>query len=247
MAKVDCSWLPVFLTTWSIMTLYKVFIPGSLNCDAMVPYTGMSSTGLSHKLWLRWYCLRTSRRASRAPRLSNLLSAMTSAKSSMSIFSSWVAAPYSGVMTYKDTSEWSRISVSDCPIPEVSKIMRSYFAAFRIEIASATCFDSARLDWRVAKERMYTRGLLMAFMRMRSPRSAPPVFLLEGSTETTASCLSGKSTKKRRTSSSTKDDLPDPPVPVIPSTGTAFFVPASRSALMSAAFSSGKFSAALIL
>ena len=86
----------------------------------------------------------------------------------------------------------------------------------------------------------------MAFMRMRSPRSAPPVFLLEGSTETTASCLSGKSSKKRRTSSSTKEDFPAPPVPVMPSTGIAFLVPASRSAFKSVAFSSGKFSAALM-
>ena len=31
--------------------------------------------------------------------------------------------------------------------------------------------------------------------------------------------LSGKSIRKRRTSSSTSDDLPDPPVPVIPRTG----------------------------
>jgi leucyl-tRNA synthetase len=37
--------------------------------------------------------------ASSAPRLSNLLSAIRSAKSSISIFSSWVAAPYSGVIT----------------------------------------------------------------------------------------------------------------------------------------------------
>ncbi len=74
-------------------------MPGSLNCEAMVPTTGICSVGISKAFWFRWYCLRTSRRASAAPRLSNLFSATTSAKSSMSIFSSWVAAPYSGVMT----------------------------------------------------------------------------------------------------------------------------------------------------
>ena len=73
----------------------------------------------------------------------------------------------------------------------------------------------------MAKERMYTRSLLMEFMRMRSPNKAPPVLRFEGSTETTAICLSVKSIKKRRTNSSTKDDFPEPPVPVIPSTGIA--------------------------
>jgi hypothetical protein len=44
--------------------------------------------------------------------------AIRSAKSSMSIFSSWVAAPYSLVITYRATSECSVISVSDCPMPK---------------------------------------------------------------------------------------------------------------------------------
>ena len=43
--------------------------------------------------------------ASSAPRLSNLFKATKSAKSSISIFSNWVAAPNSGVITYKETSE----------------------------------------------------------------------------------------------------------------------------------------------
>ena len=46
-----------------------------------------------------WYCFLTSRSASAAPLRSNLLMATKSAKSSMSIFSSWLAAPYSGVIT----------------------------------------------------------------------------------------------------------------------------------------------------
>ena len=59
----------------------------------------------------------------------------------------------------------------------------------------------------------------MAFIRILSPRSAPPVFRLEGSTEINPTVLVGKSIKNRRTNSSTKDDLPAPPVPVIPKTG----------------------------
>ena len=58
----------------------------------------------------------------------------------------------------------------------------------------------------------------MAFILILSPNNAPPVFLLEGSTDTNAIFLSGKSIKNLLTSSSTKDDFPAPPVPVIPST-----------------------------
>ena len=52
----------------------------------------------------------------------------------------------------------------------------------------------------------------MAFMRMRSPSKAPPVFRLEGSTEMMATRRSSKSRINRRTSSSTSEDLPAPPV-----------------------------------
>ena len=95
----------------------------------------------------------------------------------------------------------------------------SYLAAFNTSIASFTYFDNAKFDWRVANERIYTLGLLIAFIRIRSPKRAPPVFLLDGSTEINPMVFSGKSIKKRRTNSSTKDDFPAPPVPVIPSTG----------------------------
>ena len=61
----------------------------------------------------------------------------------------------------------------------------------------------------------------MAFMRMRSPRRAPPPRRREGSTaKTTSRSLSAWSRRTRRTSSSVSDDLPDPPVPVTPRTGT---------------------------
>ena len=59
----------------------------------------------------------------------------------------------------------------------------------------------------------------MAFIRILSPSKAPPVFLLDGSTEINPIVFSGKSIKKRRTNSSTKEDFPAPPVPVIPRTG----------------------------
>ncbi len=137
------------------------------------------------------YCFFTSRKASSAPRLSNLFSAMISAKSSISIFSSCVAAPYSGVITYMERLQWSMISVSDCPMPDVSSMMRSNPAACNIVSASFTYFDMARFDCRVASERIYTLVSSMEFILIRSPSSAPPVFLFDGSTEMIPMVLSG--------------------------------------------------------
>ena len=59
----------------------------------------------------------------------------------------------------------------------------------------------------------------MAFIRILSPNSAPPVLRFDGSTEINPIVFSGKSIRNRLTNSSTKDDFPAPPVPVIPSTG----------------------------
>ena len=50
----------------------------------------------------------------------------------------------------------------------------------------------------------------MAFIRILSPKRAPPVFRFEGSTEIIPIVFLGKSNKKRRTNSSTKLDFPAP-------------------------------------
>ena len=78
--------------------------PSSLKVAALVPKTGMSSQDLPNASRLRTSWRPTSLRASSAPRRSNLLIATTSAKSSMSIFSSCDAAPNSGVITYSERS-----------------------------------------------------------------------------------------------------------------------------------------------
>ena len=83
-------------------------------------------------------------------------------------------------------------------------------------------------------------------MRIRSPSRAPPVFLFEGSTETTAKRFSGKSNKNRRTNSSTIELFPAPPVPVIPKIGVAIPPAFSETSFSDAACSSPQFSAALI-
>ena len=113
--------------------------------------------------------------------------------------------------------------MSDWPIPEVSKIIRSKEAAFRMSTASAICLESAKFDCLVAKLLIYTFGAFMAFIRIRSPNNAPPVFRLDGSTEIIPTVFFGKSCINRLTNSSTKEDLPAPPVPVIPNTGTFTF------------------------
>src|SRR5258706_236192 len=52
-----------------------------------------------------------------------------SAKSSMSIFSSWLAAPNSGVITYSEQSTCFTTAASPWPMPEVSTMTRSKPAA----------------------------------------------------------------------------------------------------------------------
>ena len=63
----------------------------------------------------------------------------------------------------------------------------------------------------------------MEFILILSPNNAPPVFLFDGSIETIAIFFFGKSTINLLTNSSTKEDFPAPPVPVIPSTGISIF------------------------
>ena len=74
-------------------------------------------------------------------------------------------------------------------------------------------------------------GCSIAFMRMRSPSSAPPDLRRDGSIEMIAICSrSCWSSRKRRTSSSVSELLPAPPVPVMPSAGTVAFAAAASSA-----------------
>ena len=160
--------------------------------------------------------------------------ATASAKSSMSIFSSCEAAPYSGVITYRATSATLVIAASPWPMPGVSTITRSAPAARQASTSSGMHAGSSVSAERDASERNVTCDEPMAFMRMRSPRSAPPERRRVGSTASTAMrSASSWSSRNRSTSSSVSDDLPDPPEPVIPSTGTGRPAAADRSALTS--------------
>ena len=76
----------------------------------------------------------------------------------------------------------------------------------------------------------------IAFMRMRSPSSAPPLLRRLGSILTTAMRkASSWSSRRRRMSSSVRLLLPAPPVPVMPSTGILLAPAASASAPLKSA------------
>ena len=212
---------------------YRAVTPSSLNVAADVPYTGIWSGRLPNASRLRTSCRPTSRSASAAPRRSNLLIATTSAKSSMSIFSSCEAAPNSGVITYREASTKGTTPASPWPMPGVSTITRSKPPALSTSITSGRCSGSSCAP-RVASERKKTRSPSREFIRIRSPSRAPPPLRRVGSTATTATrSLFCWSTRKRRTSSSVSEDLPEPPVPVMPRTGTVRAPAALRTAASS--------------
>ena len=118
------------------------------------------------------------------------------------------------------------MAASPWPMPEVSTITTSKPAHLVAAITSGKAALISLPNSRVAKERIKTRWSdvfqgAMAFMRMRSPSNAPPLLRREGSMEMTAMRkLSSWSKRMRRISSSVSEDLPAPPVPVIPTTGT---------------------------
>ena len=137
----------------------------------------------------------------------------------MSIFSSCVGAPNSLVIMYIEASDTSVISASPCPIPLVSIMIKSKPAVLTISSTSLIAPESSVREPRVARLRMKTRLLKIAFMRIRSPSNAPPVFCFVGSIDRIATFLSGSSRKNRLINSSVSELFPAPPVPVIPRTG----------------------------
>jgi hypothetical protein len=72
----------------------------------------------------------------------------------MSIFSSWLAAPNSGVITYSDASTSGTIAASPCPMPEVSTMTRSKPATLHAAMTSGSAFETSLPASRVASERI---------------------------------------------------------------------------------------------
>ena len=77
----------------------------------------------------------------------------------------------------------------------------------------------------------------MAFILIRSPSNAPPVFFFEGSTDITAIVFVENLCKYLLTISSVTEDLPAPPVPVIPKTGIFLLLNATESIASTTPFS----------
>ena len=128
----------------------------------------------------------TSRRASSAPRRSNLLIATTSAKSSMSIFSSCDAAPNSGVITYSETStsvDDRRVALADAGGLHDDEVEAGR-AAGGDDVGQVVRHLGARPPRRQGPEERAPGG--QAFIRIRSPSSAPPPRRRVGSTARTA-------------------------------------------------------------
>ena len=200
---------------------HKRSTPGSANWLATVAMTGKSSSGASKTLRLRRTCLRMARRASSLPRFSNLLRTTRSATSSISIFSSCVCAPNSAVITYSEWSATEVIASLPWPMPLVSQKMRSKPTALATSMARSRWSEISEPEPRLASERMNRLPLDRAFMRMRSPKRAPPVRFRVGSTHSKQTFRSGLSRRMRSISSSRRLDLPAPPVPVNPITGTS--------------------------
>ena len=92
------------------MLSHSLSTPASANWLAIVGITGIDSGLSSNASLFLWNCLRISFSASSAPDLSNLFRTTMSAKSSAASFSSWLGAPYSLVVTYREISATSVIA-----------------------------------------------------------------------------------------------------------------------------------------
>ena len=124
-----------------------------------------------------------SRTSLSAPSRSDLLMANTSPISRIPALIAWMSSPMPGISTTMVVSAARTISTSDCPTPTVSTKMMSLPNASMTFTASAVlCERPPRLP-RVPMLRIKTpSSSVRSFMRMRSPRMAPPEKGLVGST-----------------------------------------------------------------
>ena len=151
------------------------------------------------------------------PGRSNLLTTNTSAISITPALKACTASPAAGVRMSTVVSATRAMSTSLCPTPTVSTKMRSNpKASNRARVATVAPARPPRAP-RLASERMYTPwSWWWRIMRMRSPRMAPPVKGLLGSTASTAT----RSPRLRASSisRSVRVLLPAPGLPVRPTT-----------------------------
>src|SRR6188474_3138376 len=138
--------------------------------------------------------------------------------------SAWIASPDSGVSTTATVSAASATSSSDCPTPTVSmSVVREPHPSRISQRSPVRAASPPRLP-RVAMLRMKTSGSVACSpIRTRSPRIAPPVKGLVGSTATTPTWTSFE--RRRRAYSATSVDFPAPGGPVTPTRGAAGRLP----------------------
>ena len=133
-----------------------------------------------------------SRRASRAPGRSALLTTSRSATSSSPALLACIESPHPGVTTTTVVSAAEATSTSIWPTPTVSRSTRGSPTAPSTRTASGTASVRPPRWPRVAMDRMKTVGsVAWSCMRTRSPRMAPPVNGEEGSTARTATWSTG--------------------------------------------------------
>ena len=120
-----------------------------------------------------------------APSRSALLTTWMSAISSNPALRAWMSSPSPGTLTTTTVCARRITSTSSCPTPTVSATTRFQPAASSRSTASAAARQSPPSAPRVAMLRMKTPGSrARSFMRIRSPRIAPPEYGEEGSTAT---------------------------------------------------------------
>ena len=97
----------------------------------------------------------------------------------------WMSSPKPGTNTTKVVSAFLTISTSDCPTPTVSMITRSMPNASINLTTSAVFLDNPPRLPRVPILRIKTFSFnVKSFIRIRSPKMAPPENGLVGSTAT---------------------------------------------------------------
>jgi len=151
------------------------------------------------------------------PSRSALLTTKMSAISRMPALMAWISSPMPGTSTTRTVWEWLMMSTSCWPVPTVSTMMMSLPRTSITWMASPTALARPPRAPRVARLRTKTPGSsAWRCMRMRSPRMAPPVKGLVGSTASTPTVLPFLRKQSMRPSVSVL--FPAPGEPVMPMT-----------------------------
>src|SRR2546426_683754 len=158
---------------------------------------------------------RRSRTVRSAPSRSALFTQNRSATSRIPALIAWTSSPSPGITTTTVVCARRQTSTSSWPTPTVSIRITSFPIASSTRAQSEVARDNPPSWPRVARERMKTPGSsAWSCMRMRSPRIAPPVNGLVGSTARTPTVF--PCARRWATRRSTSVLFPAPGFPVMP-------------------------------